>query len=55
MPPGPEYASLRADCLLRGSEVAQGSGDIKTGIARVLEAQRVSQESIFRNRGRCLN
>ena len=50
MPPGPEYASLRADCLLRGSEVAQESGDIKTGIARVLEAQRVSQESIFHNK-----
>jgi eukaryotic-like serine/threonine-protein kinase len=46
MPPGPEYASLRADCLLRGSEVAQESGDIKSGIARVLEAQRVSQESM---------
>jgi serine/threonine-protein kinase len=50
MPSGPEYASLRADCLLRGSEVAQGSGDIKSGIARVLEAQRVSQASMFHNR-----
>jgi tetratricopeptide (TPR) repeat protein len=50
MPPGPEYASLRADCLLRGSEVAQESGDIKNGIVRVLEAQRVSQESMFHNK-----
>jgi serine/threonine protein kinase len=50
MPPGPEYASLRADCLLRGSEVAQESGDIKTGIARVLEAQRVAEGSIFHNK-----
>jgi serine/threonine protein kinase/tetratricopeptide (TPR) repeat protein len=50
MPAGPEYASVRADCLLRGSEVAQGSGDVKSGIARVLEAQRVSQASIFHNK-----
>ena len=50
MPPGPEYASLRADCLLRGSEVAQESGDIKSGIARVLEAQKVSQQSDFHNK-----
>lgn len=50
MPPGPEYASLRADCLLRGSEVAQDSGDIKNGIARVLEAQRVYQSSLFHNK-----
>ena len=50
MPPGPEYASFRADCLLRGSEVAQGSGDTRTGIARVLEAQRVAAESIFHNK-----
>ena len=50
MPQGPEYASLRADCLLRGSEVAQENGDVKSGIARVQEAQRVSEESLFHNK-----
>jgi len=50
MPAGPEYASLRADCLLRGSEVAQERGDTEGGIARVLEAQRVSETSMFHNK-----
>jgi len=50
MPKGPEYASLRADCLLRGSEVAQESGDIRSGIDRVVEARRVFQNSMFHSK-----
>lgn len=39
IPTGREFASLRTGCLLAGSEVARDSGDMKTGVARVQQAQ----------------
>ena len=50
LPEGPEFASIRADCLALGAEVAEESGDINAAIARILEAQRVSETSLFPDR-----
>lgn len=47
LPENPQFALARIDCLQDGSEVAQGSGNIREGIARAQAAQRVLRQSPF--------
>jgi eukaryotic-like serine/threonine-protein kinase len=47
LPPNPQYALARIDCLQSGSEIVQETGDIKEGIARAEAAQRVLRQSPF--------
>lgn len=49
LPSDPQFALDRAFCLLRGSEVAQGSGSAQEGIARAHSAERVLAESPFQS------
>jgi eukaryotic-like serine/threonine-protein kinase len=47
LPPSPQYALARIDCLQSGSEIVQENGDIKEGIARAEAAQQVLRQSPF--------
>jgi serine/threonine protein kinase/lipopolysaccharide biosynthesis regulator YciM len=55
VPGGPEFAGIRSDCLRYGSEVARESGDVNAAIARILEDQRLAQDSIFPDKSLDLN
>jgi serine/threonine-protein kinase len=50
LPRGQEFASIRADCLALGGELAEESGDINSAMARIQEAQHVSDASLFPDR-----
>jgi len=45
LPDAPVFAIERSSCLLRGSYVARESGDVKTGLLRALEAERVQKDA----------
>ena len=55
VPNGLEFAGVRSDCLRYGSEVARESGDVNAAIARILDDQRVAQNSMFPDKTLALN